>query len=94
MRWRLVLAFLGVVTVMLLAQDIPLVGHLRDVERDRQLTDLERDAFIVAGQAATASAATSTPNPGSGSAKHSPIRSRATLTTTGRSSWWMATGWS
>ena len=54
MRWRLVLAFLGVVTVMLLAQDIPLVGHLRDVERDRQLTDLERDAFIVAGQAATA----------------------------------------
>jgi signal transduction histidine kinase len=43
---------LGVVAIMLVAQDVPLAGHLRDVERDRELTDLERDAFILAGQAA------------------------------------------
>jgi signal transduction histidine kinase len=40
--------------VMLVAQDVPLASHLRRVERDRQLTDLERDAFILAGQAASA----------------------------------------
>ena len=54
MRWRLLAAFLGVVAVMLVAQDVPLVAHLRRVERDRLLTGLERDAFIVAGQAASA----------------------------------------
>lgn len=54
MRWRLLAALLGVVLVMLVAQDVPLVSHLRRVERDRELTDLERDAFIVAGQASTA----------------------------------------
>jgi signal transduction histidine kinase len=43
---------LGVVAIMLVAQDVPLAGHLRDVERDRELSDLERDAFILAGQAA------------------------------------------
>ncbi len=54
MRWRLLAALLGVVAIMLVAQDVPLVSHLRRVERDRELTDLERDAFIIAGQAATA----------------------------------------
>ncbi len=54
MRWRLVVAFLGVMAVMLVAQDVPLASHLRRVERDRQLADLERDAFNIAGQAATA----------------------------------------
>jgi signal transduction histidine kinase len=53
MRWRLLAALLGVVAVMLIAQDVPLVGHLRRVERDRELSDLERDASIIAGQAAT-----------------------------------------
>lgn len=52
MRRRLVVAMLGVVAIMLVAQDVPLAGHLRDVERDRELSDLERDAFIIAGQAA------------------------------------------
>ena len=54
MRWRLLFAMLGVVAIMLVAQDVPLAGHLRDVERDRSSTDLERDAFIIAGQAGTA----------------------------------------
>ena len=51
-RRRLLIAMLGVVAIMLVAQDVPLAGHLHDVERDRELSDLERDAFILAGQAA------------------------------------------
>ena len=54
MRWRLLAAFLGVMVVMLAAQDLPLVSHLRRVEVDRQLAELERDAFLLAGQAASA----------------------------------------
>ena len=54
MRWRLLAAFLGVMVVMLAAQDLPLVSHLRRVEVDRQLAELERDAFLLAGQAAAA----------------------------------------
>jgi signal transduction histidine kinase len=53
-RWRLLAAFLGVMVVMLAAQDLPLVSHLRRVEVDRQIAELERDAFILAGQAASA----------------------------------------
>jgi signal transduction histidine kinase len=53
-RWRLLAAFLGVMVVMLVAQDVPLVSHLRRVEVDRQLAELERDAFLLAGQAASA----------------------------------------
>lgn len=54
MRWRLLAAFLGVMALMLLAQDLPLAGHLREVERDRQLADLERDAFILSASASDA----------------------------------------
>lgn len=54
MRWRLLAAFLGVMALMLLAQDLPLAGHLRDVERERQLSDLERDAFILSASASDA----------------------------------------
>jgi signal transduction histidine kinase len=53
-RWRLLAAFLGVMVVVLAAQDLPLVSHLRRVEVDRQLAELERDAFLLAGQAASA----------------------------------------
>lgn len=49
MRWRLFAAFAALITVVLLAQDIPLAGYLRDTERDRLLASLERDAFIIAG---------------------------------------------
>ncbi len=49
MKWRLLVAFVGLLTVVLLAQDVPLVSYLRSVERDRLSASLERDAFILAG---------------------------------------------
>lgn len=49
MKWRLLLAMTAILTMTLAAQDIPLAGYLRDVERERELTRLERDAFLLAG---------------------------------------------
>ncbi len=49
MRWRLLAIFLGVIVMVLLAQDVPLASHLRQVEKDRLLAGLERDAFILGG---------------------------------------------
>lgn len=49
MKWRLLAAFAGLITVILLAQDIPLVNYLRDIEFERVIAGLERDAFIIAG---------------------------------------------
>lgn len=49
MKWRLLLAMSGVVAMVLLAHDIPLAHHLRDVETDRVIAGLERDAFMLAG---------------------------------------------
>ena len=40
----------AVVLLALLVQDIPLAGYLRDVERERIVTALERDAFVLAGR--------------------------------------------
>ena len=51
MRSRLIAAFVFVLAIVLLAQNVPLVDYLRDVEEDRQRTGLERDAFIIAGRA-------------------------------------------
>lgn len=51
MRWRLVAVFVGIMVAVLAAHDLPLAGHLRRVERDRIVTGLERDAFVLAGQA-------------------------------------------
>lgn len=51
MRVRLIAAFVFVLTIVLLTQNVPLVNYLRDVEEDRQRTGLERDAFIIAGRA-------------------------------------------
>ena len=51
MRWRLVAVFVAIIIVVLAAHDIPLAGHLRTVERDRLVTGLERDAFVIAGRA-------------------------------------------
>ena len=42
--------FVGVVALLLAIHDIPLAGHLERVERDRLVTGLERDAFIMAGR--------------------------------------------
>lgn len=50
MRRRLVAAFVAVLAIVLLTQNVPLVAYLRDVEEDRQRTSLERDAFIIAGR--------------------------------------------
>jgi signal transduction histidine kinase len=51
MRWRLVAVLVGLVAVVLLVHDVPLASHLRRVERDRIVTGLERDAFVIAGRA-------------------------------------------
>ena len=49
-RWRLVAVLVGITVAVLLAHDVPLWGHLRRVERDRIVTSLERDAFVIAGR--------------------------------------------
>jgi len=48
-KWRLLAAFAGLIVVILLAQDIPLVSYLRTIERDHLIAGLERDAFMLAG---------------------------------------------
>jgi len=50
MSLRLMAAMVAVVLLALLVQDVPLAGYLRDVERDRIVTALERDAFVLAGR--------------------------------------------
>ena len=50
MRSRLVAAMVGLTLLVLAVHDIPLVSHLRRVERDRVTTELERDAFTIAGR--------------------------------------------
>jgi signal transduction histidine kinase len=49
-RNRLLLVMVGVVALVLAVHDIPLAGHLERVERDRLVTGLERDAFVMAGR--------------------------------------------
>jgi len=49
MKWRLLLAMAGLLAMVLVAQDVPLVGYIRDIERERLLAELERDAFILGG---------------------------------------------
>ena len=53
MKWRLLMAFTGLLAMVLLAQDVPLASYLRRVEKERQFASLERDAFILAGQSET-----------------------------------------
>ena len=48
MKWRLLLAFSGLLAVVLLALGVPLVGHLRDVESERLRAAL--DQFPVFGR--------------------------------------------
>ena len=40
----------GLVGVVLVAHDVPLASHLREIERDRLTTSIERDAFTIGGQ--------------------------------------------
>ena len=51
MRRLFLLALLGVSVVALLLSDIPFGFYLYQVERDRLLTQLQRDAFILGGRA-------------------------------------------
>jgi signal transduction histidine kinase len=50
-KWRMVAALLGLTLVVLLVHDIPLAKYLRTVENDRIITGLERDAFVIVGNA-------------------------------------------
>lgn len=49
MRNRLIFAMVAVVALILAVHDIPLARHLERVERDRLVTQYERDAFIIGG---------------------------------------------
>jgi signal transduction histidine kinase len=49
MTWRFMLALMGVTAVVLLVILVPLSGYLGQTERDRIITSLERDAFVIAG---------------------------------------------
>ena len=51
MKWRLMLAFTGLIAMVLLAQDVPLASYLRRVESERLLAELQSDAFLLAGAA-------------------------------------------
>lgn len=51
MRSRLVAAFVALTVVIIVVFGVPLRGFVEDVERERLLTTLERDAFIMAGHA-------------------------------------------
>ncbi len=53
MKWRLLAAFAGLITVVLLAQDIPLATYLRRIEKERLVAQLQRDAFLLGGSAQT-----------------------------------------
>lgn len=43
------MSMVGLVGVVLIAHDVPLAAHLREIERDRLTTSIERDAFTIGG---------------------------------------------
>jgi signal transduction histidine kinase len=49
-KWRLVAALIATTLLVILVQDIPLSFYLQGVQRDRIVTGLERDAFVLAGR--------------------------------------------
>ena len=51
MRKRLIAALVGVAAVILLVFGVPLTSFVAKVERERLVTAMERDAFILAGHA-------------------------------------------
>lgn len=51
MKWRLMLAFAGLIAMILIAQDVPLASYLRRVERERVLAELQSEAFLLGGAA-------------------------------------------
>jgi|CXWL01.1.fsa_nt_gi signal transduction histidine kinase len=51
MKWRLMLAYAGLIAMVLIAQDVPLASYLRGVESERLLAELQSQAFLLAGAA-------------------------------------------
>lgn len=51
MRLRLISSLVGVATVIVVAFSVPMLGFVARIERERLITELERDAFILAGHA-------------------------------------------
>ncbi len=50
MRWRFVVAMIGVVSLVVFSFDYPLVQYVSEVQRDRIVTAMERDAYVLAGR--------------------------------------------
>lgn len=50
MKWRLVAALIATTLLVILVQDIPLSFYIQGVQRERIITGLERDAFVLAGR--------------------------------------------
>ena len=63
MKWRLVAAFMAVTCLVVVVQDIPLGNYLQRVERERIVTALERDAFLLAGRSEDTLEAATSPDP-------------------------------
>lgn len=54
MKWRLVAVLVALTAMVLLVQDVPLALYLRSIESNRITTELQRDAFVIAGRSAAA----------------------------------------
>ena len=63
MKWRLMAAFMAVTFLVVVVQDIPLGDYLQRVERERIVTALERDAFLLAGRSEETLEASASPDP-------------------------------
>lgn len=50
MKNRLLAVMVGLVVIVLIAHDVPLSAHLAQIERDRLITAIQRDAFIIGGR--------------------------------------------
>ncbi len=50
MRRNFILVIVGIVGLVVLVRDIPFIAHLSRLEKERQITRLERDAYVIAGQ--------------------------------------------
>ncbi len=50
MKWRVAAALVALTALVLLVQDVPLAAYLRTVESNRIDTELQRDAFVIAGR--------------------------------------------
>ena len=54
MKWRVVAALVGLTAIVLLVQDVPLASYLYSIENNRIITELQRDAFVIAGRSENA----------------------------------------